>query len=259
MTDTLQINPVALGSVIRRELARMLRVPIQSLVAPFVSALLLVFIFGFVVGGQISHVKGLSYVEFVLPGILMVNIVNAAFTQASLQFFASRFMKYIEEFLVAPLSYLEIVIGSLSVVMFRCLLTGLGILGVGLLLGVSSVQDLAAFLFWNVAISIVFGLLGIIVGLWAPTMEHLSLPAVFIVTPLSMVGGVFSTADMLPAWLQWTLYFNPFFYFSSGIREAMTGYAEVSSTTAALVTLGLAAALLAAVLHILKRGYGVRP
>ena len=99
------INWIGLWTIIRREIQRLLRVPIQAFIAPWISALMFIFIFGYVVVPRIASIGGHKYLEFVLPGILMMNIVNAAFLQATSQVYFQRFMKYVEEALVAPLSY----------------------------------------------------------------------------------------------------------------------------------------------------------
>ena len=101
------INWIGLYTMMRREAQRMARIPIQAFVAPWISALLFIFIFGFVVGGRISQIGGHKYLEFVLPGILMMNIINAAFLQSTSAIYFQRFLRFIEETLVAPLSYVE--------------------------------------------------------------------------------------------------------------------------------------------------------
>ena len=113
-TRSTGINWIGLWTMIRREIPRMMRVPIQAFVAPWISALLFIFIFGFVVGGRITSIGGHRYLEFVLPGILMMNIVNAAFLQSTSQIYFQRFLRFIEEMLVAPLSYVEMIVGSLA-------------------------------------------------------------------------------------------------------------------------------------------------
>src|ERR1700692_1750717 len=109
------VHWIGLWAIIRREITRLLRVPIQAFLAPWISALLFIFIFGFVVGSRISSIGGHRYLEFVLPGILMMSIVNAAFLQSSSQIYFSRFLRYVEETLVSPLSYAEMIAGTLVV------------------------------------------------------------------------------------------------------------------------------------------------
>ena len=187
------INWIGLWTIIRREWSRLMRVPIQAFLAPWISALLFIFIFGFVVGGRIALIGGHRYIEFVLPGVLMLNIVNAAFLQSTSQIYFSRFLRYVEETLVSPLSYAEMIAGILSVVVVRSVITALGILAIGVAFGATSIDSIGEFLFWIVSVSVVFGLLGIIIGLWANNFEQLTILNVFFITPLSFIGGVFNT------------------------------------------------------------------
>jgi ABC-2 type transport system permease protein len=252
------VNWIGLWTIIRRELVRLLRVPIQVFLAPWISALLFIFIFGSVVGPRIATIGGHRYLEFVLPGILMLNIINAAFLQATSQIYFQRFLRYIEETLVSPLSYAEMIIGSLAVVVLRCVATALGILAIAALFGVTSIHNIGEFLFWVVIVSVIFGLLGIIVGLWAKNFEQLTMLNVFLITPLSFVGGVFNTVNMLPPWMRWLAYGNPFFYFINGLRHAMIGFSEGSELLGVVFSLVLCALLAAFVLRLFSKGYGLR-
>jgi ABC-2 type transport system permease protein len=253
-----RINWIGLWTIVRREWSRLMRVPIQAFLAPWISALLFIFIFGFVVGGRIALIGGHHYLEFVLPGILMLNIVNAAFLQSSSQIYFSRFLRYVEESLVAPLSYAEMIAGILSVVIVRCVITALGILAIAACFGATRIQGIGEFLFWIVSVAVVFGLLGIVIGLWAKNFEQLTILNVFFITPLSFVGGVFNTVSMLPGWLRWIAYVNPFFYFINGLRHAMIGFSEAPEGLGAALTLGLAAVLAVTVWRLFSIGYGLR-
>ena len=179
MTKPMGVNWIGLYTMIRREAQRMARIPIQAFVAPWISALLFIFIFGYIVGGRISTIGGHKYLEFVLPGILMMNIVNAAFIQSSTAIYFSRFIKFVEELLVSPLSYVEMIFGALSVVVLRATVTGIGILFMGMAFGVTHMYSWPMFVFWVVSVSTIFGLLGLIVGLWSKSFEQLNMPVVF--------------------------------------------------------------------------------
>lgn len=252
------INWIGLYTMVRREVSRMMRVPIQAFVAPWISALLFIFIFGFVVGGRITEIGGHRYLEFVLPGIVMMNIVNAAFLQSSSAIYFARFIKFIEETLVAPLSYAEMIAGSLSVVVLRATVTGIGIMLMGLFFNATHVESWPLFLFWVVSVSAVFGLLGIVVGLWSKSFEQLNMPVVFFLTPLSMVGGVFNTVEMLPTWLRWLAWGNPFYYFINGLRGSMIGYDEAPQGLGIALTLVLLVVLGGTVWRLYAKGYGLR-
>jgi ABC-2 type transport system permease protein len=256
--DVMGVNWIGLYTMVRREVSRMARVPIQAFVAPWISALLFIFIFGSVVGGRISQIGGHKYLEFVLPGVLMLNIVNAAFLQASSAIYFSRFIKFVEEMLVAPLSYAEMIVGNLSVVVLRSTITGIGILLMGIGFGATHIDSWPMFLFWIVSVSAIFGLLGLIIGLWSKSFEQLNMPVVFFLTPLSMIGGVFNTVQMLPHRLQWLAYANPFFYFINGIRGAMIGFDETPPGLGVGLTLLLLVVLGATVWRLYSKGYGLR-
>ncbi|MGH6888798.1 MAG: ABC transporter permease [Rhizomicrobium sp.] len=258
MTTSFRVNWIGLFTIVRREWSRLMRVPIQAFVAPWISALLFIFIFGFVVGSRISHIGGHRYLDFVLPGILMMNIVNAAFLQSSSQVYFSRFLRYIEEALVAPLSYAEMIAGVIAVVIARSVITAVGILLIAACFGATSIDAVPEFVFWVVCVAMVFGLLGIVVGLWANNFEQLTILNVFFITPLSFVGGVFNTVSMLPSWLRWLAWGNPFFYFISGIRHAMIGFSEAPQGLGIAVALGLAALMSAIVWRLYAIGYGLR-
>jgi ABC-2 type transport system permease protein len=252
------INWIGLWTIIRRELTRILRVPIQVFLAPWISALLFIFIFGFVVGPRIATIGGHRYLEFVLPGIMMLNIINAAFLQSTSQIYFQRFLRYIEETLVSPLSYVEMIAGTLIVVVLRSVVTALGILAIAAVFGVTSIHGVGEFLFWVVVVSGIFGLLGIIIGLWSKNFEQLTMLNVFFITPLSFVGGVFNTVNMLPSWLRWLAYGNPFFYFINGLRHAMIGFSEAPEPLGAALSVGICAVLSVVVWRLFSIGYGLR-
>jgi ABC-2 type transport system permease protein len=257
-TSASAVNWIGLWTIIRREISRLLRVPIQAFIAPWVSALMFIFIFGYVVGPRIANIGGHKYLEFVLPGILMMNIINAAFLQATSQVYFQRFMKYVEEALVAPLSYAEMIVGTLAAVMFRTISTGVGILVIGILFGAVRLHSLPEFLFWLVVVSGIFGLLGIAVGLWAKNFEQLTVLNIFFITPLSFVGGVFNTVSMLPPWLRWLAWGNPFFYFINGLRHSMLDFNEAPELLGALLSLAMLAILSIGVWRLFSVGYGLR-
>ena len=256
--EKMTVNWIGLWTIIRREIQRLLRVPIQAFLAPWISALMFIFIFGYVVGSRISTIGGHKYLEFVLPGILMMNIVNAAFLQSTSQVYFQRFMKYVEEALVAPLSYAEMIVGTLAAVIFRTASTAFGILVIAAVFGGVKVVSIPEFIFWVVMVSGIFGLLGMAIGLWAKNFEQLTVLNIFFITPLSFVGGVFNTVEMLPSWLRWLAWGNPFFYFINGLRHSMIGFNEAPEPLGALLSLAALAILSLGVWRLFAIGYGLR-
>lgn len=220
------LNIVGLKTFVNRDIQRFIRVPIQTLVAPWISALLYIFIFGYIVGQKIDLIADVRYIDFVLPGVLMMNLIMSSFSQTSSSLYFQRFARHIEEILVAPLSHFEMVIGYVIGGIIRGLIVGFGVFVIAVLFSAANLEHIALFVFYSVAVSIIFSLLGLLVGLWAEQFEHLTVLSVFVITPLSFLGGVFNSITMLPEKMQIFILFNPFFYFIDGIRYSMIGISE---------------------------------
>jgi len=185
------MNRIGFYAMVRKEMQRMLRIPGQTILSPLISASLYIFIFGFVIGSKIEEIGGVPYITFVFPGILMLNIIGSSFAHTSSSVYFARFVKSIEELLVSPLTYMEIVLGFVSGGVARALIVAFGVLLIGLLFGAVTLASLPLFIFYVVALSIIFSLLGILVGLWAQSFEQHGAINTFVITPLTYLGGIF--------------------------------------------------------------------
>lgn len=252
------MNRIGLYTLVKQEIQRFLRVSIQTLLTPWISAVLFIFVFGSILGSRINTIEGIKYIEFVLPGILMMNVITAAFTHSSSSVYFQRFIRSIEEMLVAPLSHAEMIAGYLAGAVSRAFIIGIGILVIGLFFNALTIQNLPLFLFYIIGVSIIFGLLGILVGLAAENFEQLSLPGTFILMPLSFVGGMFNSVNMLPEYLRSVAYFNPLFYFIDGARYSMTGYHETNITFGIILIILLSFVLFTIVWILFSRGWKLR-
>lgn len=254
----MNINWIGLQSLIEREIRRTFRVVTQTLISPWISALLYIFIFGYVIGGRIDLIAGVSYIDFVLPGILMMNVIGSSFGQSSSAMYFMRFTRSIEEILVAPLSYLEMIIGMVTATIIRAVFVGLGILVIAVLFSAASFSNIPLFIFYIVSVSIVFSLLGMLVGLWSKGFEQLNILGTFIITPLSFLGGIFYSIEMLPETAQTFTRLNPFFYFIDGIRYSMLGIKESNQAVGLVVIVSLIFLLGLLVLTLFRRGWRIR-
>jgi len=252
------MNTIGLYTMFRREVARTMRVAIQTLVAPVVSAALYIFIFGTVIGSSIDDFAGVPYITFVFPGILMLSIINASFASASSSLYFMRFTRGIEEILIAPFSYLEMLLGFVGGAVVRALMVAGLILTVGLAFGAVQLQNPLQFVGYVAAISAIFAMLGIIVALWAEGFEQLQALNTFVITPLTYLGGIFYSITMLPPLAATITSYNPFFYFADGIRSSMIGYSEANSAVGLVVTLGLVLTLGLLVTRLFQRGWKIR-
>jgi len=252
------VNWIGLYTMFRREVERTMRVVIQTLIAPVVSAALYLFIFGTVIGTKIEDFAGVPYISFVFPGVLMLSIINSSFASASSALYFMRFTRGIEEILIAPFSYLEMLVGFVGSAVTRAVMVSILILIVGTIFGAVSLVNPLGFFFYVVMISSIFAMLGIVVALWAESFEQLQVLNTFIITPLTYLGGIFYSVTFLPELAATITTFNPFFYFADGLRSSMIGYSEANSTIGLVVTIGLVIFFATLVTTLFKRGWKIR-
>ena len=251
-------NWIGLYTMFRREVNRTLRVVVQTLIAPVISAALYLFIFGTVIGTKIQDFAGVPYISFVFPGVLLLSIINSSFASASSSLYFMRFTRGIEEMLIAPFSYLEMLIGLVGSAVTRALMVSGLILLTGILFGAVSLVNPLGFIFYVAAVSAIFAMLGIIVALWAESFEQLQVLNTFFITPLTYLGGIFYSITFLPPIAAAITRANPFFYFVDGIRNSMIGYSEANTSVGLVVILGLVVGLGTLVTNIFRRGWKIR-
>lgn len=244
--------------MVRREVKRTFRVAVQTLVAPVISAALYIFIFGTVIGSKIDTIIGVPYISFVFPGILMLSIINASFASASSSLYFMRFTRGLEEILISPFSYLEMIFGFVAGSIVRALIVAFLILLTGLAFGAVTLVNPVGFVLYVAAIAAIFSMLGLIVALWAESFEQLTVLNTFIITPLTYLGGIFYSITMLPDVARSITLLNPFFYFADGIRSSMIGVSEANTTYGAVLIIGLVLFLALLVNHLFKIGWKIR-
>ena len=252
------MNLIRLNATVSREVKRFLRIPVQTLVSPWISATLYILVFGVVIGERIIFLPGIDYIDFVFPGLLMMQLIGGAYGQSAYSLFFQRWNRTIEEMLVSPLSYPEIILGFILGAAARAVLVGAGVYVIALLFTDATMAHLPLFIFYVLIVSVLFALIGILIGLWAEKFEQLNMLQTFIITPLIYVGGVFNTIDMLPENAQWLVRLNPIFYMVDGLRYSMIGYSE-SPLVQGMVALTLATVLLfVLVVYLFRIGWKLR-
>ena len=239
-------------------MGRFSRVAVQTLITPWISALLYIFVFGRVVGSRIDTIGGVTYIDFVLPGILMMNIIMSAFMQTAFGLYFQRFARHIEEVLVAPFAYWEMIIGHIIGGVLRAVAVGIGIYIIAVFFSAASFQHPLLFFFYALSVAVLFSFIGLLIGLWAQSFEQLNILNTFVIMPLSFLGGMFNSVTMLPAALQRVVIFNPFFYFIDGIRYAMIGVREANAGVGVVVVLLSLIVLGGLVWHLFRIGYRLR-
>lgn len=249
---------VGFRSLVWREIVRFFSVFSQTIFPPIVSSFLFIFIFGFSLGARIDQVQGVSYLTFLIPGLIMMYAIEGSYTNASSSLFISRWANNIEELLVTPLSYFEMVLAFLIGGLARCFVTCGGVYLVSLLFVHPEVAHPFIILFFLLAVSLIFSCAGLIIGLFAEEFEHLTIASTFVITPLIYFGGVFHSISMMPEMLRWLTLFNPMFYMINGMRYGMLGTADTSLGLCVLVVVSLFAGLFSYTVYLFRIGFKLR-
>jgi ABC-2 type transport system permease protein len=184
----------------------------------------------------------------------MLSIINASFASASSNLYFMRFTRGIEEMLIAPFSYIEMLLGLVGSAVFRALMVSVLILLTGMVFGAVTLVNPLGFFLYVSAIAAIFAMLGILVALWAEGFEQLQALNTFVITPLTYLGGIFYSITFLPPLAAAITRANPFFYFADGIRSSMIGYSEANAQVGLAVVLVLGIT----VTQLFKRGWKIR-
>ena len=248
---------IALYTIINHELIRMLRISSQVFLPPVITTLLYFLIFGTVVGKQIGTIQGMSYGEFLAPGLVMMSVIINSYSNVSTSLFSVRFQKSIEELLVSPMHYSSILLGFVIGGVFRGLIVGILVYFVScFFLHVDFTRIPMTFCI-VVLVATVFSLAGFANAMLARTFDDVALIPTFIITPLTYLGGVFYTTNMLPVFWQKLSYFNPILYMVTALRQAMIGHQEINMTLAMTVICTLLVLLAILNLMLMKKGVGL--
>ncbi|MBN1688993.1 MAG: ABC transporter permease [Candidatus Omnitrophica bacterium] len=249
---------VGFRTLVIREIYRFLSVFTQTIFPPIVSSFLYIFIFGFSLGARIQEVQGVSYLTFLIPGLIMMYVIEGSYTNASSSLFISRWANNIEELLVTPLSYWEMVAAMLIGGLVRSFVVATGVYGVSLLFVQFPVAHPLTVFYFFVFVSLTFSAVGMMIALFAEEFEHLTIMTTFVITPLVFLGGVFNSMDMVPEALQWITRYNPIFYMVSGIRYGMLGVSDASVGFSMWVVFLLFLSLFIVTVYMFRIGFKLR-
>jgi ABC-2 type transport system permease protein len=251
------VNWVGLETLIKRELVRTFAIINQVIWPPVITTLLYVFVFGLALGSRIKEVEGVPYATFLIPGLIMLQVIDGTYGESSSSVFQGRFMQSIQELLIAPLSALELVAGYVVSGILRALFIAAIITVLGIILVHTAPMDWGLYFLVIVLVAILFSGLGVIFGLMAEKFDHIATFTTFGITPLVFVGGVFTSVAFLPPPFARISLFNPMFHIIDAFRFSYTGRGDVPL----VLSLGVVAALalaLGVALTLTARGYKLR-
>ncbi len=252
------LNVPGVRAIYVYEMARTARTLFQSIVSPVISTSLYFVVFGAAIGSRISHVDGVPYGSFIVPGLIMLTLLNQSVTNASFGIYFPRFVGTIYEILSAPISPFEIVLGYVGAAASKSIILGLIILATSTLFVPVQIQHPLWMLAFLVLTALSFSLLGFILGIWAEGFEKLQIVPLLIITPLTFLGGTFYPTNVLPQpWRTLTL-FNPIVYLISGFRWSFFNIADVNVKVSLAMTLLFLGICLVIVAWFFKTGYRLK-
>ena len=247
-----------LGALIEREIYRFTTVIGQTVVPPIISSFLFIFIFGFALGRAIETMNGVPYLVFIVPGLIALHLIESAYTNASSSLFLSRWSFYIQELLVTPLSYMELVTAIIVGSFARALFTSIGVYVVASFFQPIPIMYPWILFYFLVMVCIIFSSIGILTGLLSEKWEHLAVINNFVITPLTYFGGVFTSLKILPHMLVTFSRFNPFFYIVDGVRFSMLGTSDAPIQISMVLITILAVLFFSGAVYLFKLGFKLR-
>ncbi|MBO2661368.1 ABC transporter permease [Shewanella algae] len=249
---------VAFKSILIKEITRFTRIWVQTLVPPAITMTLYFLIFGNLVGSRIGEMGGVSYMEFIAPGLIMMSVITNSYSNVASSFFSAKFQRNLEELIVAPVPHYVMIAGYVGGGVARGLLVGLIVTLVAMFFVDLSVQHLGLVIVTVFLTSVLFALGGLINAVFAKSFDDISIIPTFVLTPLTYLGGVFYSLSLLPDFWRGVSALNPVVYMINVFRYGFLGFADMSVPLSIGVMLGLCAGLWLLAYYLISRGIGLR-
>ena len=253
-----QRHRTALYTIVRREVARILRIWGQTLVPPAITMTLYFLIFGGLIGSRVGEMDGIKYMDFIVPGLVMMSIIQNSYGNISSSFFGAKFGRHVEELLVSPMPTWVILGGYVTGAVLRGLLVGAIVLLIAMFFTKVRVPHPFITLTTVILGATIFALAGFVNAVYAKKFDDIAIVPTFILTPLTYLGGVFYSVKLLPDWAEAATHLNPIFYMVNAFRYGLLGVSDVPLWLAYALMLGFVFALGGLGLWLLKRGVGLR-
>ncbi len=249
---------IAFNTIVIKEILRFSRIWIQTILPPAITTILYFIIFGTLIGSQIGDMGGISYMEFLVPGLIMLGIIVQSYSNVVSSFFQAKFSKSIEEMLVSPVPNHIIVLGYVSGGVLRGFIVGILIGIISLFFTKISIENYLFAFFVALLTSILFSLIGLVNGIYAKKFDDVTIVPSFILTPLTYLGGIFYSISMLPIHWQYISMLNPILYIVNLFRYSVYGISDVNIYFALFMILFFISVFFIISMHLLKKGVGIR-
>lgn len=249
---------VGFQTILRKEVIRIVRIWSQTLLPPVINVTLYLLIFGNFIGSRIGSFGEISYVQFIIPGLVMMSVITNAYGNVSSSFFSAKFQRNIEEILVSPLPDYLVIAGYTAGGVFRGMLVAVFVFLVTFLFTSIPVHSYAIILVILFLSAVLFSLAGLLNAMFARKFDDIGFIPVFILSPLTYLGGVFYTTDILPEFWRTVSRFNPVYHMVGAFRYGFTGKTDINVGATIAFLLFTVILLYIICLHYLKKGFGIR-
>ena len=249
---------VALQTIATKEILRFTRIWMQTVLPPVITTALYFIIFGNLIGPRIGKMEGFNYMEFIIPGLIMMAVITNSYANVVSSFYGSKFQRHIEEMLISPVPNYIILIGFLTGGIARGLIVGIAVTAVSLFFSPLKVHSVPVMLSMIILTATLFSLAGLINGVFANSFDDISIVPTFVLTPLTYLGGVFYSISMLPDFWQSASLINPILYMVNAFRYGFLGISDISLVISYAMSIAFIVVLYVFSLYLLRKGHGVR-
>ncbi len=253
-------SPALVGyyTIIRKEFVNMTRIWTQTLLPPVITMSLYFAIFGTFIGSQVAPIQGHSYIQYIVPGLVMMAIITSAYMHTVFSFYFAKFMRTIEEILVSPMPTWAVIAGFVTGGVMRATIVGILVIAVSLFFTHIAVFNILIIFAAAFLTALLFAFAGLINGVFAKSFDAVQIVPTFVLTPLTYLGGVFYSIDQLPPFFRTLSLFNPILYMVNAFRYGFLGVSDVPMWLAFSVMGGLTLVAFALTLFLFIRGVGVK-
>ncbi len=249
---------VAVMTIIRREIDRFLRVWTQTILPSAITMTLYFVIFGHLMGSRIGLLDGYPYIQYIAPGLIMMAVITNSYANVTSSFFLAKFQRSIEEILVSPIPNYLILTGFVTGSVLRGLVVGVVVTFISAFFAKLTVHHLGIMLLVVILSALLFSLAGFVNAIFAKKFDDIAIVPTFILTPLTYLGGVFFSINMLPHFWRVLSYFNPILYMVNAFRYGILGVSDVSISIALWIIVSLIIIMIVVALYLLDKGVGIR-
>jgi len=254
----IKLNLIAMQTIVRKEVVRVLRIWVQTIVPPAITMTLYFIIFGSLIGRRIGTMDGFDYMQYIAPGLIMMSVITNSYGNVVSSFFGAKFGRHVEEMLVSPMSNATIVIGHVAGGVLRGMLVGALVTAIALFFTDLRVEHPLITISIVLLSSIVFALAGFINAVFARKFDDISIIPTFVLTPLTYLGGVFYSIQLLPEFWQTVSLANPILYMVNAFRYGILGKSDIGIAAAYGILIVFSTLLFTICLSLMRRGVGIR-